>query len=223
LNWESVTWDEFEGVLREYRKKFFEGEPAEEKSYINVISQIGHVPLKQRANPAVVREIIAFLNKWKCRFSPEAAIPALSDWIRDNAAQLETFGGVAINRENILNRLREQAEIYYSLLSLKSGSPPPIHNMSDAAASKILHVMQPAAFVMWDRNIERYFRAGYHDFLEKMHKFARKLDQMVPAEGEGDAEAYVNGRLAYPIRKTLAKFIDEYNWHLAAGRHRVSY
>lgn len=34
-------------------------------------------------------------------------------------------------------------------------------------------------------------------------------------------EAVATGQSSYPIRKLLAKFLDEYNWHVAFGRDRT--
>ena len=223
MSWESVSWPEFEKVLREYRAKFFEGKPAEEKSYIRVMTEVEPREMRDRGDPKVIGAIVDFLNKWKCRFSMDAAVPALSEWVSLHGEDLQRFGDLAIDHEAVLQRIDQMVSLYTSLMDLKSWPNPKIHNMSDAAGSKILHVMRPRLFVMWDLNIKRHYPYGYRGFLEEMHRFAQRLNSIAPPDARRDAAGYLNRRLGYPIPKTLAKFIDEFNWHTEVGHARVSY
>ena len=72
--------------------------------------------------------------------------------------------------------------------------------MSDACASKVLHQLVPALFVMWDVNILPG-AWSYGDFMGKMHRLALHLSAQAPSSAEGDLEAYLQERLGYPIRK----------------------
>ena len=88
--------------------------------------------------------------------------------------------------------------------------------MGDAAASKILGALRPSLFVMWDKVIKKKIGLGYDDFMGRMHAFALQVrDELAPEAARADIEGYLQQRLAYPVRKPLAKYIDEYNWWLA--------
>ena len=87
-------------------------------------------------------------------------------------------------------------------------------NMADAAASKALHLIRPRLFVMWDKEIRRSAPGGYSAYLLQMHALAVRLSDEAPAD---DVEAYLQELLGYETRKTLAKYLDEYNWFEAVG------
>jgi hypothetical protein len=87
--------------------------------------------------------------------------------------------------------------------------------MGVAAASKILHVMVPSLFVMWDKEIAK---GGwrYGDFQVRMRELGLLIrDQLAPPKARADLEGYLQSALDYPIRKPLTKYIDEYNWWVA--------
>ena len=92
--------------------------------------------------------------------------------------------------------------------------------MSDAAASKVLHQIQPELFVMWDKNIKPY-ASIYGDFMGQMHRLAVRLREQAPPAAQDDIGGYLSKLLDYPVRKSLAKFLDEYNWHMAFGATRL--
>jgi hypothetical protein len=94
---------------------------------------------------------------------------------------------------------------------------PRIPTMGDAAASKILGVMVPPLSVMWDKEIKRG-GWGYGEFMVGMHDFAHHLrDHLAPADARNDIEGHLQRVLGYPMKKPLAKYIDEYNWWVAWG------
>jgi hypothetical protein len=51
-----------------------------------------------------------------------------------------------------------------------------------------------------------------------MHALARRLIDEAPA---ADVEAHLQKLLGYDARKTLAKYLDEYNWFEAVGREQL--
>jgi hypothetical protein len=94
-----------------------------------------------------------------------------------------------------------------------------VNNMGDAAASKALYVLRPRLFVMWDKEIRRSAPEGYGGYLFQMHALARRLADHAPAD---DVEAYLQALLGYETRKTLAKYLDEFNWFEAVGREQLT-
>ena len=94
-----------------------------------------------------------------------------------------------------------------------------VHSMGDAAASKALYLVHPGLFVMWDKEIRRSAPEGYGAYLLQMHLLAVRLTAEAPA---ADVEPYLQQLLGYETRKTLAKYLDEYNWFEAVGREQVT-
>ena len=71
---------------------------------------------------------------------------------------------------------------------------------------------------MWDKEIRRSAPEGYGSYLLEMHGLAGRLTDQAPAE---DVEAHLQELLDYETRKTLAKYLDEYNWFEAVGREQL--
>src|SRR5438093_412749 len=90
-------------------------------------------------------------------------------WIYAHASELEELELVALTDPDVPSIHAEVDALYDSLIALRSE----LHNMSDAAASKVLHQLVPDLFVMWDKEIKR--AAGrenwtsYASFLGGMH------------------------------------------------------
>ncbi len=82
--------------------------------------------------------------------------------------------------------------LHDSLIAL--GSPragPSIPTMGVAAASKILHVLVPPLFVMWDKEIAKGLQYG--DFQLRMHELALRIrDRLAPPNARTDLEAPAN-------------------------------
>lgn len=218
-NYENITWEEFYKVLKDYRDKFFTGQMPEEKYYIEISTEINGLAIPEKATHA--DSILLFLNRWKCFiYQKELFINLLVNWVNNNKSQLENLSvftieniDLAVNSENI-------DFIYNSLMDFKNNG---IVTMSDAAASKISHLMIPKLFLMWDKNIIKKFRySKYSDFLLKMQKFAKNIKKEFLDRYPGKKiDDYLMESLGYSVKKPLAKYIDEYNWYLAKGYSRI--
>lgn len=170
----------------------------------------------------VLNELITgFLNRWRCRVpkTPETARAIRSRLIRvagaisalaaDNLLHVDlSYGATA--RRNLI------AETYEILQTVDRVGP--------TTASKILHILNPALFVMWDRAIRqhysallgrsRYGEADYVAFLAHMQEMAESVvGDFSCRHGSGQsAESYLSAHLGLDRPVTLAKFLDEYNW-----------
>jgi hypothetical protein len=83
VNWGSVTWDEFERALVEYRDAEYAGRSpiSGENAYLLILAELTDVPLADRG--AHVDSLILFLNRWACHFptrTPNTRV-ALRNWI----------------------------------------------------------------------------------------------------------------------------------------------
>jgi len=88
-------------------------------------------------------------------------------------------------------------------------------------ASKILHVLIPDLFVMWDDAIRRGIlgdrnkkrgRDYAYDFLPEMQKFARQFSETYIKENGGDGEHASRQISQMADSYTLAKLLDELNY-----------
>jgi len=220
VEWDSVTWDEFERAIFEYRDAEYSGRSpiSGENAYLLIFDELADVPLADRGSH--VDSLVLFLNRWACHFptrTPNTRI-ALREWITRESESLQALAGVTLSHAQLPAYREESGRLYASLMDLQSPPEgPSIPTMGPAAASKILHLMVPPLFVMWDTKIKK---GGweYGDFLLRMHSLAVRIrDELAPEEARHDIDGYLQRTLGYLVRKPLAKYIDEYNWWLAWG------
>ncbi len=96
---------------------------------------------------------------------------------------------------------------------------------SPTAISKILHLLNPEIFVMWDNDIREMYKKknkhirdtpeGYLEFLKETQKELKEAfeeRQKQTGKNFNEIEQEIRGRYK---NKTLARIIDEYNWSKA--------
>jgi hypothetical protein len=199
LAWEEVTWPEFVAGLEGFRDHFTRAARAPD------------------VFPENAADIIHLLNRWACRLSTERAPGALGTWIEDNAAALDDLEPLTITDPRVRDRIEELGALHDDLIAHMRAHG--VLSMGDAAASKALYVLHPRLFVMWDKEIRRSAPEGYGAYLLQMHALALRLADEAP---EDDVEAYLQELFGYEERKTLAKYLDEYNWFEAVGREQLT-
>jgi hypothetical protein len=199
LPWDEVTWSAFVAGLEGFREHFPQAARAPE------------------AHPENAADIIHLLNKWACRLSSERAPGALETWLEASAAALEQVAPLTISDPRLPANAEELGAMHDDLIAHMRANG--VNSMGDAAASKALYVMRPRLFVMWDKEIRRSAPEGYGVYLLQMHALALRLINQAPA---GDVEAHLQELLGYEARKTLAKYLDEYNWFEAVGREQLT-
>lgn len=197
LVWEDVTWPEFVWGLEGFRDHFTRAATTPE------------------VRPESAAEIITTLNNWACRLSSTLAPPALEAWL--NGHEFESLEGLTITHARLPAHAEELGALHDDLIRcMQAGG---VTNMGPAAASKALYLLQPRLFVMWDKEIRRSAPEGYGPYLLQMHALAIRLADEAPTD---DIEAHLQELLGYETRKTLAKYLDEYNWFEAVGREQLS-
>ncbi len=219
MDWDSITWQTFQDVLIQYRTKFYRGRYNEEQHYLDIFQELVGVPIRAKAIHS--SSIVLFLNRWHCRLAADKASRAIRDWLLLEAENLERLVSVNIADVDVIQMEQESERLHNSLIALRGGDIEiGIHNMSDACASKILHLTIPSLFVMWDKNIKPR-GCNYGAFMGRMHELACRLKtELAPPAAQDDLEAYLQNTLRYPVRKPLAKYIDEYNWYVTVGHLR---
>ncbi len=142
----------------------------------------------------------------------------LAAWIRANPDRIEALAQLTIADSEVLERLDEIQALYDSLWN---EARVKIRTWGPAANAKTLHQLVPGLFVMWDKNIVR-FADGYADFIAEMHRLGVRMVEESPYSSRDDLERRMQGHLGYAVRKTLAKYLDEFNWFEMVGAGRVA-
>jgi hypothetical protein len=195
LAWDDVTWPDFVRGLEGFRDGFPRAAQAPEP------------------RPESAAEIVGVLNRWACRLSTERAPSALEAWLANNT--MAKFAPLAISDADLPTD--ELGALHDGLIAHMQSTS--VSNMGPAAASKALYLLQPRLFVMWDKEIRRSAPEGYGSYLLQMHALAVRLTAEAPTD---DVGAYLQELLGYENRKTLAKYLDEYNWFEAVGREQLT-
>lgn len=189
-----------------------------------------------KANTSDIQEklIKGFLNAWKCRMlnkrkSAKAIRKALHEL-------LPYFGSVKRLRIETVNFDRK-ISLNNTWLTVSQVIEQIYKRVSEigfrlgpTGTSKLLHVLQPKLFVMWDKKIRKNYKNHensrisenaklYRVYLEAMHKCAKRLRENFkkaklehPAiHGQNPAE-YLSRQMNIKPAKTLAKYLDECNW-----------
>jgi hypothetical protein len=113
----------------------------------------------------------------------------------------------------VLEQLDEINDVYEDLWEEARAR---IHTWGPAANAKTLHQLVPGLYVMWDRNIEP-FADGYADFMAEMHRLGVRMIQDSPYDSRDELEQRMQSHLGYGVWKTLAKYLDEFNWYEMVG------
>jgi hypothetical protein len=196
LVWDDVTWPDFVRGLEGFRDRF---------------PRAAEAPDPHHESAA---DVIRILNRWACRLSSTLAPPALEAWLEGH--ELHELQGLTIAHPRLPDRAAELGALHDDLIAHMQAAG--VRNMGPAAASKALYLLQPRLFVMWDKEIRRSAPEGYGAYLLQLHRLALRLAGEAPTD---DLEGHLQELLGYERRKTLAKYLDEYNWFEAVGREQL--
>jgi hypothetical protein len=216
LAWDELSWTAFVAGLKGYRDHF-SGKDREDRAYFRSLAVMQARPLAAR--PALATDLVRLLNTWACRLSSARAPGALEAWLQGHVPELERLEPLTILDPRARERGPQIGALHDDLIAHMRASG--VLNMSDAAASKALHMVIPALFVMWDKEIRRSAPEGYGEYLLQMHGLAHRLVEQAPVRAEA-LEAHLQELLGYDTRKPLAKYLDEYSWFEAVGRGQLA-
>jgi hypothetical protein len=210
-----MTWEQFVAAAELYKQEFSK-RPEEDFAYLRCLRLLEGKSMAARA--AKSRDIVRFLNDWKCGVNKHNTPPMLAAWIRANADRLDALADLAIADPAVPERLGEVQATYDSLWSAARAE---IRTWGPAANAKTLHQLVPGLFVMWDVNIMK-FADGYTDFMAEMHRLGQRMVRESPYASVAELEERMQQHLGYGVRKTLAKYLDEFNWYEMVGAGRTA-
>jgi hypothetical protein len=199
------------------------------QAYIDVISNDTFLEiLRYHPGDLDVNEIrfvlIEFLNKWGCRLRNYDSLTAenLKNCIVGIHPELLVtldFSILTFNFEIIENRERVE-RIFNSFWFYGSQIAK---NFGPTATSKVLHIINPGLFVMWDDAIRLHYWVhndniiesgrGYCLFLIEIKRIAQGLvNECRERFNVTDPALWLSERLNINPPHSLTKFTDEYNW-----------
>lgn len=183
-----------------------------------------------------------YLNAWKTRVvnSPQSA-SAIKKSINKMLPWLSALSALSIKTlifQNILTVNGQQCTVAEAVESCYRILRATGYRIGATATGKMLHVLNPELFVMWDNPILAHFSGnngigdspqGYRAFLQQMNQDAVAVQQsfstaaLTPPPQPGDTpEVYLSKQMKYgPSPKTMAKYLDEFYWVTVTNRVSV--
>jgi hypothetical protein len=175
-----------------------------------------------------------FLNKWRSRFpnndESAEAIRAAVQGVSSAAQAAQGLRIETVNMDSLLQTTDGQISVFQAS-SMVFNALAWCHGFRPTPAAKMMGVVNPELFVMWDQAIAWHYREddasayigdGYAMFLRKMQMLAQQcVEDFEKRFGQRDPAAYLSSRLGLSSPLPLAKFIDEYNWITITNRTTV--
>lgn len=210
------------GELFETCNEFEEDEEAYDEAWLTARKSVdwknlGSLPLEE-----IESKVIFFLNQWACHLPAERR---LAERIRaahnDSLPFLNVLEGENIQDFDFEETNQVEGNKYRNsevMLKVLDNFISVGYNFRDVAASKVLHMVNPHLFVMWDTNIaEKYIvqksAQGYvYNFIPMMKRKANGVINSYVEDKICTREQAVKALNDFKPNKTLAKLLDEYNY-----------
>lgn len=204
----------------------------EDTSYIDASIKVRRDLKKDSPGNAIVD----FLNHWRMRVSSTNVSTGINEKYKSKVKTLlEVLPNSLLELDLSDTHARERITDLFNCLD-------EIPSINDTGVSKILHIIKPDLFVMWDNEIRMYYLknqkitygpSAYMFFLGKMQIIARSLrdeDGMISSKlslnlktlYEGNLKNITEASKIEAVKRTIhfletegkpiTKFLDEYNW-----------
>ncbi len=210
-----TTYRQIEWAAQTYRAQ--EDGRRFDAAYRQVYTDEFRHALVNRCSASDINRLLVFLNQWLSRLSYEKVTPILQESVPEAVAELRDLA-TALPATNSLNDW--DATLVQRAVDRLTAD----QGVTATVASKILAVVNPELFVIWDGPIQKAhfprhkpvsFGAGarYVRFLWDMENAAESIRQDAMAQHDiADPAAHLSQTLSLNPPYTLAKFIDEYNF-----------
>lgn len=188
--------------------------------------EIGRTEIRERV-------IEGFLNRWRCRLpnNPESGEAILTSLriLQPHIRVLSPLDIETVDFKQNLSVAGHQLTAGDAIAMCYQRLKDSVYRLGDTATSKLLHILQPHLFVMRDRPILAHYRrkdqrvrdsgAGYVAYLRVMQCIGAQVSQSfqhavhrLSPEPSQEPAAYLSEQMGYDPPKTMAKYLDEYNW-----------
>ncbi|MFZ0034949.1 MAG: hypothetical protein WAK60_08200 [Sedimentisphaerales bacterium] len=211
FNCEFVTIELIEEI-RDASQRFSRDTTVRARAYETLMTDPNHKEILSRVRNGkdvlpedIGNSLVRFLNYWGCRF-PYNSIPALIPALKLTADQIMTSIGNMSLEMLQGNHLGCIVSVFETLCE--------VPHVGGTTASKILSVIQPKTFMMWDAKIANAYgfsqnEMGYFRFLMFTRNIIRKLREFEPPPIEMQL-CIENQSRGWEV--PIAKILDEWNW-----------
>jgi hypothetical protein len=204
---------------------------AGDQAYVDILKEHDFLQgLRDHPGDLKVEEIrnilVKFLNRWGCRLRnydnlTASALQGCLVRVHAELSDLRNDSIFGFRLENI--EMTERVErLFNGLWHCGSGSAA-AGNFGPTATSKLLHVMNPDFFSLWDESIRlAYWKEddriiesgrGYCIFMDRLREVAESLRAECERKyGTPDPARLISERLKIDPPHSILKFIDEFNW-----------
>ena len=162
-----------------------------------------------------------FLNQWRCRL-PSESDRSVADALMELGSYREGLFNSAIEAKCLDDLVFDATESAFDRLTS-------IRHIGPTTASKILGVLYPRFFVMWDTDIrETYFDRSHctgHEFaifMKEMRSSAVSIIADARKHEIEDPAKAISNEIKQNPPFTLAKFINDYVWLTITKKERFS-
>ena len=220
-----ITWKEFAWSVLYFG--VISGDIKGDSDYLTLMRQDQFLQCL-RTNPKTIEvvdireKIISdFLNRWKCRIiNTRGVASTIRTSIHKLLGHLNALHDLRVESfqpDFVVNIEADQMTISEVIERCYGQIREIGYRFGPTATSKLLHILQPALFVMWDNPIlDHYCKInsqvsdsgkGYCTYLLIMQDIAALISRVFQNPSD-----YLNTQLQYSPPKTMAKYLDEYNW-----------
>lgn len=181
----------------------------------------------------VKREIIGFLNDWKCRVDRQSTsllkealddLPPYYAVLKDERIESIVFDELKPVESQHLSNSEIIKKTMRHLLGVKPKFGP-------VPASKLMHMAIPRLFVMWDTEIKRKYRIPiyyaanharhYLRFLKLMQLQIRHAIDSYARTYEVDSQTITQRIIEKDKGSTLPRILDKYNFAIRDGKAEI--
>lgn len=170
----------------------------------------------------VMQDVVGFLNRWKSRLPKTfELVDAVQGAHRDVLSDLKALEGLTLwdyDPAELVLVGGQQVEAHVVIFEVFQRFTGIGHRARETAASKLLHMLNPSLFIMWDTAIADAYGVsktpdGYvYEFMPLMKEKANQVIASYREDFQTTRDETVARLNAYRPYKTLTKLLDEYNW-----------
>lgn len=184
--------------------------------YVDCVGSLSKVESLSKIGNEEVTKIIDFLVEWKCR----GLVSSRSENINKMSVQVKNIKEILRSLNNEFEKLQgynlrdiplENEDIESTIMKIYE-KVDSVSWVGPTAASKIMHVINPHLFMMWDVAIRSKKKGyGYESGTSNQYiKFMKKMQSMAIRLKTNWEEK----KIEIPIKKrrTLPKLMDEFNY-----------
>ena len=203
-------------------KEFEEDEEAYNQAWLLARKFVDWKNLDSLPEQEIENRVILFLNRWACHLPKDRRLTKrLKDVYRQSIPFLDALDGEAIQDFDFNQKKKVEGNEYRNseiMLKVFQNFYSTGYHFRDVAASKVLHMINPHLFVMWDTSICKAYSvkkspSGYvYKFIPLMKKKANEIIDSYMKDKKCSREKAVKALNEFRPLKTLAKLLDEYNY-----------